>query len=54
MIQEKENLSENEDNEENISNKNNEELKLIENLLVLKTPVPDVEITRTIYESVII
>lgn len=29
-------------------------MKLFEDLLILKTPVPDVEITRTIYESVII
>ena len=63
IIKERESSSENEEEqEENISkiskkknkkSKKKNDLKLIEDLLILKTPVPDVEITRTIYESVV-
>ena len=55
IIKEKENSSEIEEKEEDILRiKNKNDTKLIDDLLMQKTPVPDVDITRTIYESVII
>ena len=55
IIKEKENSSEIEEKEEDILRiKNKNDTKLIDDLLIQKTPVPDVDITRTIYESVII
>ena len=58
-IIERDDLSESEGEEQNIGNRSNrkrvkDEIKLIEDLLKLKTSVPDVEITRSIYSSVII
>ena len=42
------------DQQINTNNNNYEDLKHLENLIIIKTPVPDAKITRTIYHSIII